>query len=127
MADKRYLLQFKAATGFKVVLEFGGEDILNQNIKRVKEADLTWERLSDFNLNLTNTHALGNVLYTEYIHLFQIAGMILLVAMIGAITLTFHKRENIKRQNYFSQIQRDKISGVSLVDVESEKGIKLDD
>ena len=51
MADKRYLLQFKAATGFKVVLEFGGEDILNQNIKRVKEADLTWERLSDFNLN----------------------------------------------------------------------------
>ena len=51
MADKRYLLQFKAATGFKVVLEFGGEEELNQNIKRVKEADLTWERLSGFNLN----------------------------------------------------------------------------
>ncbi len=51
MADKRYLLQFKAATGFKVVLEFGGEEELNQNIERVKEADLTWERLSDFNLN----------------------------------------------------------------------------
>ena len=49
--------------------------------------------------NLSNTHLLGNVLYTEYIHLFQIAGMILLVSMIGAITLTFSKRENIKRQN----------------------------
>ena len=51
MADKRYLLQFKAATGFKVVLEFGGEEELNQNIERVKEADLTWERLSSFNFN----------------------------------------------------------------------------
>ena len=51
MADKRYLLQFKAATGFKVVLEFGGEEELNQNIERVKEADLTWERRSSFNLN----------------------------------------------------------------------------
>jgi NADH-quinone oxidoreductase subunit J len=70
---------------------------------------------------------LGNVLYTDYIHLFQIAGMILLMAMIGAITLTFSKRENIKRQNYFDQIQREKISGVSLVEVKSGKGVKLDD
>ena len=51
MADKRYLLQFKAATGFKVVLEFGGEEELNKNIERVKEAELTWERLPNFNLN----------------------------------------------------------------------------
>ena len=51
MADKRYLLQFKAATGFKVVLEFGGEEELNQNIERVKEAELIWERLPGFNLN----------------------------------------------------------------------------
>ena len=85
--------------------------------------------LSETNLNsgLTNTHALGNVLYTDYIHLFQISGMILLVAMIGAITLTFSKRENVKRQNYFDQIQREKSSAVSLVNVESEKGVKLDD
>jgi NADH-quinone oxidoreductase subunit J len=83
--------------------------------------------LSNTNLNLSNTHALGNVLYTDYIHLFQISGMILLVAMIGAITLTFSKRENIKRQNYFDQIQREKASGVSLVEVESEKGVKIDD
>jgi len=79
------------------------------------------------NQNLTNTHELGNIIYTDYIHLFQISGMILLVAMIGAITLTFTKRENIKRQNYFDQIQREKISSVELVDVENEKGVKLDE
>ena len=78
-------------------------------------------------LNVSNTHALGNVLYTDYIHLFQISGMILLVAMIGAITLTFSRRENIKRQSYFQQIQRQKESSISLVDVESEKGVKIDD
>ena len=79
------------------------------------------------NLDISNTKALGNVLYTDYIHLFQISGMILLVAMIGAITLTFSRRENIKRQSYFDQIQREKDSAVSLVDVESGKGVKLDD
>ena len=89
----------------------------------------TFVPLSAINLNLdiSNTHALGNILYTDYIHLFQISGMILLIAMIGAITLTFSKKENIKRQSYFDQIQREKASGVSLVEVESGKGIKLDD
>jgi len=89
----------------------------------------TFVPLSTINLNLdiSNTHALGNILYTDYIHLFQISGMILLVAMIGAITLTFSKRENIKRQSYFDQIQREKDSAVSLVEVESGKGVKLDD
>ena len=89
----------------------------------------TFVPLSAINLNLdiSNTHALGNILYTDYIHLFQISGMILLVAMIGAITLTFSKRENIKRQSYFDQIQREKESAVSLVEVESGKGVKLDD
>ena len=89
----------------------------------------TFVPLSAINLNLdiSNTHALGNVLYTDYIHLFQISGMILLVAMIGAITLTFSRRENIKRQSYFSQIEREKDSAVSLVEVESRKGVKLND
>ena len=62
----------------------------------------------DPNLQVSNTHALGSILYTDYIHLFQISGLILLVAMIGAITLTFSKRENIKRQSYFDQIKREK-------------------
>ena len=82
---------------------------------------------TNLNMDISNTHALGNILYTDYIHLFQISGMILLVAMIGAITLTFSKRENIKRQSYFAQIQREKDSAVSLVEVESGKGVKLDD
>ncbi len=81
----------------------------------------------NLNMNISNTHALGNILYTDFIHLFQISGIILLVAMIGAIALTFSKRENVKRQNYFDQIQREKDSSVSLVDVESGKGVKLDD
>ena len=83
--------------------------------------------LSSANFDISNTRALGNILYTDYIHLFQISGMILLVAMIGAITLTFRKRENVKRQSYFKQITREKQSAVSLVDVERGKGVKLDD
>ena len=83
--------------------------------------------VSNFNQDISNTHALGNILYTDYIHLFQISGIILLVAMIGAITLTFTKRENVKRQSYFNQIQREKDTAVSLVEVESGKGVKIDD
>tara|TARA_B110000438_G_scaffold179631_1_gene171687 strand:+ start:47 stop:679 length:633 start_codon:yes stop_codon:yes gene_type:complete len=85
------------------------------------------QSLSNINTNITNTHAIGNVLYTDYIHLFQISGMILLVAMIGAITLTFSKKENVKRQKYFDQIQREKSSAVSLIKVDSRKGVKIDD
>ena len=89
----------------------------------------TFVPLSSINpyLNISNTHAIGNVLYTDYIHLFQISGMILLVAMIGAIALTFNRRENVKRQNYFQQIQREKNTAISLVEVESDKGVKIDD
>ena len=74
----------------------------------------------------TNTHSLGNVLYTDYIHLFQISGMILLVAMIGAIVLTFREREGLKRQSYIKQISRERKEGVQIVDVPSNKGVKID-
>ena len=77
--------------------------------------------------NVTNTHLIGNILYTEYIHLFQLSGMILLVAMVGAIVLTFEKRSGIKRQSYIEQISREKTSGVSLVDKEINTGVKIDD
>ena len=90
-----------------------------------------WKYKSDlpifFDSEISNTQALGNVLYTDYIYLFQISGMILLVAMIGAISLTFSKRDNIKRQSYFRQIEREKESAVELVDIESGKGVKIDD
>ena len=72
MADKRYLLQFKAATGFKVVLEFGGEEELNQNIERVKEADLTWEKLLDFNLNFDQAVLFMDMRSSECIEQFDL-------------------------------------------------------
>ena len=74
----------------------------------------------------TNTHLIGNVLYTDYIHLFQLGGMILLVSMIGAIVLTFRTRTGLKRQSYIKQISREKNDGVELVNVESKKGVKVD-
>ena len=77
--------------------------------------------------NVSNTHSLGQVLYTDYIHIFQISGMILLVAMIGAIVLTFRKRVGVKTQSYIKQISRERSDGVSVLKVESNKGVKIDD
>ena len=79
-----------------------------------------------FSSTISNTHSLGNVLYTDYIHLFQISGMILLVAMIGAIVLTFRERPGLKRQSYIKQISRERKDGVQVVEVESNKGVKID-
>ena len=86
------------------------------------------ESLSTVGINLTNsnTHSIGQVLYTDYIHLFQLSGMILLVAMIGAIVLTFRKRSGVKKQSYFKQISRERNESVELVEVESNKGVKID-
>jgi NADH-quinone oxidoreductase subunit J len=75
----------------------------------------------------SNTHSLGQVLYTDYIHIFQISGMILLVAMIGAIVLTFRKREGVKKQSYLKQISRERSEGVQVLEVETNKGVKIDD
>ena len=78
------------------------------------------------NNDLTNTHQIGYVLYTDYIHLFQISGMILLVSMIGAIVLTYRKKEGFKRQSYIKQISRDRSSGVEALEVEKNKGVSID-
>ena len=77
--------------------------------------------------NTTNTHSIGNILYTDYIHLFQLSGMILLVAMIGAIVLTFRKRSGVKKQSYIKQITRERSEGVALIDVKDGEGVKIDD
>ena len=76
---------------------------------------------------LSNTHSLGQILYTDYIHVFQISGMILLVAMIGAIVLTFRQRSGLKRQSYIKQISRERAEGVEVLEVQSNKGVKIDD
>ena len=79
------------------------------------------------NFSISNTHSLGQVLYTDYIHVFQLSGMILLVAMIGAIVLTFRKRTGVKTQSYVKQISRERSEGVQVLDVETNKGVKIDD
>ena len=77
--------------------------------------------------DISNTHSLGQILYTDYIHVFQISGMILLVAMIGAIVLTYRYREGVKRQSYIKQISRERSEGVEVLEVQSNKGVKIDD
>ena len=77
--------------------------------------------------SISNTHSLGKILYTDYIHIFQISGMILLVAMIGAIVLTFRQREGVKKQSYLKQISRERSEGVEVLEVPSNKGVKIDD
>ena len=79
------------------------------------------------NTSVSNTHSLGQILYTDYIHVFQISGMILLVAMIGAIVLTFRQRSGVKRQSYIKQISRERAEGVEVLEVQSNKGVKIDD
>ena len=76
--------------------------------------------------DVSNTHSLGAVLYTDYIHIFQLSGMILLVAMVGAIVLTFRQRSGVKKQSYFKQISRERSESVDVVEVESNKGVKID-
>ena len=77
--------------------------------------------------NISNTHSLGQVLYTDFIHIFQISGMILLISMIGAIVLTYRQRDGVKKQSYIKQISRERSEGVQILDVPSNKGVKIDD
>ena len=81
----------------------------------------------NFDNDISNTHSIGYVLYTDYIHIFQLSGMILLVAMVGAIVLTFKQRSGIKRQFYFDQISRERKDSIEIINVENNKGVKLDD
>ena len=71
-----------------------------------------------------NTEALGRLIYTDYVLLFQAAGLILLVAMVGAIVLTHRRKPGVKRQDILAQIYRDPAKSVDLRDVEPGKGLK---
>lgn len=72
---------------------------------------------------VSNTEAIGQVLYTQYVFLFQGAGMILLIAMIGAIVLTLRHREGVKRQNVSAQVNRTRAQAVELTDIKPGSGI----
>ena len=73
---------------------------------------------------VSNTRALGRILYTDYIYLFQLAGLILLVAMIGAIALTLRKRGNVRRQSIVIQIERKREDSIEIVSVPTNAGVK---
>ena len=77
--------------------------------------------------NISNTHQLGLVMYTDYILYFQLAGIILLLSMIGAILLTFRERPGLKRQSYLKQISRNPLTSIELKEVEFNEGVKIDD
>tara|TARA_B100000902_G_scaffold72747_1_gene78034 strand:+ start:315 stop:944 length:630 start_codon:yes stop_codon:yes gene_type:complete len=103
---------------FELIIVIGGWKYKPDLIKKLNLNEIE---------SISNTHSLGQILYTDYIHIFQISGMILLVAMIGAIVLTFRQREGVKKQNYIKQISRERSEGVEVVEVERNKGVNLDD
>jgi NADH-quinone oxidoreductase subunit J len=72
---------------------------------------------------MSNTMALGQILYTKYVYLFEGAGLILLVAMIGAIVLTLQHKRDVKRQSVVRQVARTRDSGVEVVEVETGRGL----
>tara|TARA_B100000242_G_scaffold188178_1_gene135363 strand:- start:1498 stop:1983 length:486 start_codon:yes stop_codon:yes gene_type:complete len=77
--------------------------------------------------DISNTHQLGLVMYTDYILYFQLAGVVLLLSMIGAILLTFRERVGVKKQSYLKQVSRSPVTAVELVEVKSDQGVKIDD
>ena len=103
---------------FELIIVVGGwkykPELLNPNTTQLSN-------------EISNTHSLGQVLYTDYIHVFQISGMILLVAMIGAIVLTFRRRVGVKTQSYLKQISRERSEGIEVLEVPSNKGVNIDD
>ena len=72
---------------------------------------------------ISNTEALGRVLYTQYVYFFQAAGMILLVAMIGAIVLTLRHKTNVRRQDIARQVARTKATAIEIVKVRPGQGL----
>ena len=75
---------------------------------------------------VSNTEALGRLIYTDYVFLFQVAGLILLVAMIGAIVLTLRHRKGVLRQNIAEQVGRTPAIGMRIVQIKSGEGLKAE-
>ena len=121
--DKSSILQYMPI-GLFVGLVFISELIIvliNTKLD-LKNVQILTNPLANFN-NLTNTEAIGTILYTDYILYFQLAGIILLVAMVGSIVLTLREREGIKRQSITQQIYRS--SKIELKEVKSREGIDI--
>ena len=81
------------------------------------------QRVAPMSTEITNTHAIGLILYDRYLLAFQLSGLILLVAMIGAITLTMRHRRDIKRQDVLAQMYRDPAKAMELTDPKPGQGL----
>ena len=99
----------------ELIILFGGINAQSVDLPR----ELPFE---NFDM-MTNTHAIGQVLYTQYIYVFQIAGLILLLAMIGAIVLTLRERPGVIKQSVKDQLSRKPKDTLEIVDVPSRKGV----
>ena len=88
-------------------------------ILMVFSGDLLVNKNNELNDNIPNTHKIGLLLYTEYIYVFQLSGLILLVAMVGAIVLTLRDRPGVKKQDIISQNTRKVSDVISIVKKES--------
>ncbi|WP_312598375.1 NADH-quinone oxidoreductase subunit J, partial [Brevundimonas sp.] len=77
--------------------------------------------------SVTNVEAIGRVLYTDYVYFFQAAGIVLLIAMIGAITLTLRHKPHIKRQNPGDQVNRDRLKSVEIKPAATGKGVSAEE
>jgi len=95
--------------------------LINTNLE-LKNIQILTNPLSNFE-NLSNTEAIGSILYTDYILYFQVSGIILLVAMVGSIVLTLRDREGVKRQSILQQLER--TSQIELKDVKSREGVDI--
>ena len=113
-------MPFGLTIGFILLMELGivfGNWVFADNAPALRAA------VSPAPQDVENTVALGQLIYTDYVYLFQAAGLILLVAMIGAIVLTMRHRPNVKRQNIVTQIYRDPKDSYEMKDVKPGQGI----
>ncbi|MGK2739899.1 NADH-quinone oxidoreductase subunit J [Tepidicaulis sp. LMO-SS28] len=113
-------LPLGALIGIILLIEIGM--VVSTWVFAPEAASLAAAPVPDMN-DVTNTEALGRVIYTQYVYFFQAAGMILLVAMIGAIVLTHRRREGVKRQNIAAQVARTPETGVEIKKVEPGQGL----
>jgi NADH-quinone oxidoreductase subunit J len=111
-------LPIGGAVGFVLLLE-----LVSIGSAWVISPDAAAHAKSPMPVGMTNTEALGRILYTDYVHVFQIAGMILLVAMIGAIVLTLRHREGVRRQDVSAQLRRTREQAVELRKVRPGEGL----
>lgn len=102
----------------EMMMMFAGQEELAKSTMRIKSPIAEGAKAA------TNTEQLGAIIYTDYIFIFQASGLVLLVAMVGAIALTFEKRTRIRKQNINTQNIRNRKDTLEIVKVEIGKGVK---